>query len=355
MQTSAERSDVRDVRDDPELFLLSNAAASSGVSLQEGFAKFRQRKMTELRKRGKALFAEEERAPAEESSGPRGQAHGCATTGDAVAAPEEKKGGHEVEASKRALWLSALKAYLNQSYKDCDCCALIKNATRDLEAQPHMSWSLGDWNQAYQFALCSEKIAEWDLSGKEREKGTQGVDKEKITDDIENMSAPPTTCPGPQVFAPDKTGSEEETGCPFLTDLPPAALRPGDLIFYEGCYRNSTKKPQPFDIVHVEVYLGGDAEEQRWRTIGSRNTLTGVAILPSFLFPSKLWKLRKIHFMSVTPWLLCGGGSTTPQGGEHSGHPEFESSLREQAELMFPRLKAGKRSVFFDAEELGTG
>lgn len=37
-------------------------------------------------------------------------------------------------------------------------------------------------------------------------------------------------------------------------------LRPGDLIFYEGIYNNSThrSKPQKHNNVHVEIFLGGD-------------------------------------------------------------------------------------------------
>ena len=37
-------------------------------------------------------------------------------------------------------------------------------------------------------------------------------------------------------------------------------LRPGDLIFYEGIYNNSThrSKPQKHNNVHVEIFLGGE-------------------------------------------------------------------------------------------------
>jgi hypothetical protein len=35
-------------------------------------------------------------------------------------------------------------------------------------------------------------------------------------------------------------------------------LQPGDLIFYEGIYYSSRSKPQKHNIVHVEIFLGGE-------------------------------------------------------------------------------------------------
>lgn len=40
-------------------------------------------------------------------------------------------------------------------------------------------------------------------------------------------------------------------------------LKPGDLIFYEGKYRVPRAKPQKHDMVHVEIFLGGETGEVR--------------------------------------------------------------------------------------------
>lgn len=53
--------------------------------------------------------------------------------------------------------------------------------------------------------------------------------------------------------------------CPI--DLKPEDAKPGDLIFYTGVYYNTKLKAQKHDMVHVEVYTGGETGEQ---SIGAR-------------------------------------------------------------------------------------
>ena len=35
-------------------------------------------------------------------------------------------------------------------------------------------------------------------------------------------------------------------------------FQPGDLIFYSGAYYKEDAKPQLHDMVHVEIFLGGE-------------------------------------------------------------------------------------------------
>lgn len=53
--------------------------------------------------------------------------------------------------------------------------------------------------------------------------------------------------------------------CPI--DLKPEEAKPGDLIFYTGVYYNTKLKAQKHDMVHVEVFTGGETGEQ---SIGAR-------------------------------------------------------------------------------------
>ena len=46
-------------------------------------------------------------------------------------------------------------------------------------------------------------------------------------------------------------------------------LRPGDLIFVEGTYYNPKSRAQKYNIVHVEVFLGGGPTGEQ--TIGARH------------------------------------------------------------------------------------
>lgn len=126
-----------------------------------------------------------------------------------------------------------------------DCCALVRRAVKDL--QEDFGFSMGRWNQAYQFETLPIEL------------------------------------------------SFEQ-------------LRPGDLIFVEGKYYEKSRRPQHLDIVHVEVFIGGETGEA---TIGSRwsrsNTaegkVRGVQIHPSYQYSSKNYEIVKYHFRSLDTWL----------------------------------------------------
>ena len=85
-----------------------------------------------------------------------------------------------------------------------DCCALVRQACRDLKED--FGFVMDRWNQCYQF----------------------------------------DTLP---------------------IDLEFEEMKPGDLIFYSATYYNPKSKKQKHDMVHVEVFTGGETGEQ---SIGAR-------------------------------------------------------------------------------------
>ena len=44
-------------------------------------------------------------------------------------------------------------------------------------------------------------------------------------------------------------------------------MKPGDLIFYSGIYYKEKTKKQKHNMVHVEIFMGGETKEQ---SIGAR-------------------------------------------------------------------------------------
>lgn len=85
-----------------------------------------------------------------------------------------------------------------------DCCALVRQAVYDLRDE--FGFQLDRWNQAYQYDTLP-------ISLEEKE------------------------------------------------------MKPGDLIFYSGTYYNTKLRAQKHDMVHVEVFTGGETGEQ---SIGAR-------------------------------------------------------------------------------------
>lgn len=159
-----------------------------------------------------------------------------------------------------------------------DCCALIRQALLDL--QDEFGFAIGRWNQCYQ---------------------------------IDTL---------PIVL------KQEE-------------MKPGDLIFYEGEYYSNRSKPQKHNMVHVEIFLGGESGEE---CIGSRYHRGKVSIFPSFKFTSTTWKLVNFHFRSLDTWLDGVCKSCCPD------HPWQSDSLNYLE-------AAGKRSIFSDAspEDVNAG
>ena len=112
-------------------------------------------------------------------------------------------------------------------------------------------------------------------------------------------------------------------------------MKPGDLIFYEGTYKSGRSKPQKHDMVHVEVFIGGETGEQ---TIGARFQKGVVKVHDSYKFPSNLWELKAIHFKSIDAWLE---GKHESYCCDHAWHSEALALM----------AAAGKRSIFNDSTE----
>ena len=131
------------------------------------------------------------------------------------------------------------KRYKEEGAEDAplylDCCALVRRAVQD--NQEAFGFLIGRWNQSYQL-------------------DTLPIAVESIAD-----------------------------------------LRPGDLIFYEGIYTSPRSKPQKHNMVHVEIFLGGES------TLGARLKRGVISIFPSYKFESASWTLVKVHFRSIDTWL----------------------------------------------------
>jgi cell wall-associated NlpC family hydrolase len=77
-------------------------------------------------------------------------------------------------------------------------------------------------------------------------------------------------------------------------------MKPGDLIFYTGTYFNTKLKPQIHNVVHVEIFIGGETGEA---TIGARYQTGVVQVHNSYKFESKSYHSIEHHFRSLDPWL----------------------------------------------------
>ena len=118
-----------------------------------------------------------------------------------------------------------------------DCCALVRQAVYDLREE--FGFQLDRWNQCYQF----------------------------------------DTLP---------------------IDLKKEEMKPGDLIFYSGTYFNTKLKAQKHDMVHVEVFTGGETGEQ---SIGARWQRGVVKYFDSYKFESTAYHSIVFHYKSIDTWL----------------------------------------------------
>ncbi len=77
-------------------------------------------------------------------------------------------------------------------------------------------------------------------------------------------------------------------------------MKPGDLIFYSGTYFNTKLRAQKHDMVHVEIFTGGETGEQ---SIGARWQKGVVKYFDSFKFTSTSYHSIQFHFRSLETWL----------------------------------------------------
>ena len=129
-----------------------------------------------------------------------------------------------------------------------DCCALVRRCVADM--QDDFGFRLGRWNQSYQFDTLPKEVTL-------------------------------------------------------------AEMKPGDLVFTSGIYHKPGKKQQKHNMVHVEIFVGGDTGEA---TIGARWQKKGVQLFDSYRFNSKSYKITGFHFRSIDTWL---GGVCKSHCKEH--------------------------------------
>lgn len=126
-----------------------------------------------------------------------------------------------------------------------DCCGLVRRAVQDL--QEDFGFRIGRWNQAYQFESLPKVISFEDA-------------------------------------------------------------KPGDLVFVEGVYNDEQRAPQRHNIVHVEVFIGGETGEatigSRWsKSVPEEDKVRGVQIHTSYKYFSKKYEIKAYHFRSLDTWL----------------------------------------------------
>lgn len=126
-----------------------------------------------------------------------------------------------------------------------DCCGLVRRAVQDL--QEDFGFRIGRWNQAYQFETLPKVISFEDA-------------------------------------------------------------KPGDLVFAEGVYYDETRAPQRHNMVHVEIFIGGESGEEtigsRWpKSVPEEGKMRGVQIHSSYKYTSKKYEIKAFHFRSLDTWL----------------------------------------------------
>ncbi len=119
-----------------------------------------------------------------------------------------------------------------------DCCGLVRQTIQDLKEE--FGFILGPWNQAYQFDTLGNEIK------------------------FEEM-------------------------------------KPGDLIFYSGRYHDKKRRRHAHDMVHVEIYLGGEGTP--YQSIAARRREGVVQIFEDYKFRSTIYYNVKHYFKSIDMWL----------------------------------------------------
>jgi hypothetical protein len=116
-------------------------------------------------------------------------------------------------------------------------------------------------------------------------------------------------------------------------DLKEEEMKPGDLVFYSAIYYNEKMKKQKHNMVHVEIFIGGETGEQ---SIGARWQKGVVQLFDSYKFVSTSYHSIQFHYKSIDTWLE---GICRSWCNEHA----WKSSTL----LWAPN----KKSIFTDEEE----
>lgn len=125
-------------------------------------------------------------------------------------------------------------------------------------------------------------------------------------------------------------------------------LQPGDLVFTKGVYHSwANLKPQKHDIVHVEIFVGGDNGKS---TIGSRAGKGVIKQFDSFEYESVKYKTIEYIFKSIEPWLdgVCQSICTEHPWEAILGlHPRKKTWVFDQ----IPRNPSLKRHLWLHAQK----
>ena len=173
----------------------------------------------------------------------------------ADAALRKPRRSQEERDALRALFVERAGSYVGVPYskKLCggeaslylDCCALVRRCLLDLKEE--FGFKVGTWNQSYQFDTLP-----LELSG-------------------------------------------------------PSEMKPGDLVFWSATYNDPTRARRTHDLVHVEIFVGGETGEA---TIGSRSTdpesaqaVAHHATYRSYAANCTASHDHKIFFRSIDTWL----------------------------------------------------
>jgi len=116
-------------------------------------------------------------------------------------------------------------------------------------------------------------------------------------------------------------------------DLQESEMQPGDLVFYSAIYYNERMKKQKHNMVHVEIFMGGETKQQ---SIGARWQRGVVQLFDSYKFESTSYHSIQFHYKSIDTWLE---GICRSWCNEHA----WKSSTL----LWAPN----KKSIFTDEEE----
>ncbi len=104
-------------------------------------------------------------------------------------------------------------------------------------------------------------------------------------------------------------------------------MKPGDLIFYKAdYYEPKTKKKRIHDMVHVEVFMGGNT------TIGARFRKGCIQIHESYQFVSSSYHNIRIYFKSIETWLdgVCHSFCPLHIWGEYRTVPKRRGQSKEE-------------------------
>lgn len=205
-----------------------------------------QQRFEAMRARKQAAAARVKAAEKARANGPRSAAAKAALREKFIAQAQRYIGTPYSE--KRNPEVNAINSENGAATLFLDCCGLVRRILLDLKED--FGFEIGPWNQSYLHDTLPDKLSEYAVAE--------------------------------------------------------GQLTPGDLIFWSATYDNPEKAPNKHDLVHVEIFVGGETGEA---TIGSRFEGPGVQTPGVYAFDS--YKSfgghnahgHQLHFRPIDAWL----------------------------------------------------